>query len=121
MSRDKKNLGDWGEEKAAKYLAAKKYHILGKKVRTICGEIDILAQEKDTLVVVEVKTKTSVEQGAPEEMVDWKKQKKLVRLAQEVNQKFPQYGIRIDVIAIEEKKIRHYINAVLDDDTKYNS
>ncbi|MBP6930257.1 YraN family protein [Patescibacteria group bacterium] len=118
MSRDKKDLGDWGEEKAAKYLAAKKYHILGKKVRTVCGEIDILAQEKDTLVVVEVKTKTSAEQGAPEEMVDWKKQKKLVRLAQEVNQRFPQYGIRIDVVAIENQQVRHYPNAVLDNSAK---
>lgn len=105
-------MGDWGENKAAVFLYKKGYSILGTNLRTLTGEIDILAQEKDILVVVEVKTKTSSRLGSPEEMVDWKKRAKLVRLAQEVQQKFPDYSVRIDVIAIEGEDIRHYINAV---------
>ena len=114
MSYQRKALGDWGEDAAAEYLAKKNYKILGRKVRTRVGEIDLLAQEGMTVVVVEVKAKADASRGAPEEMVDWKKQRKLIRLAKEVNQKFPAFGIRIDVVAIEGKEIRHHVNAVED-------
>lgn len=112
MTFARKDLGDWGEDEAAEYLAKKNYQILGQKVRTRIGEIDILAQDGMTLVVVEVKAKADASRGTPEEMVDWKKQRKLVRLAKEVNQKFPKYGIRIDVVAIEGEEIRHHVSAV---------
>lgn len=112
MTLQRKLFGDQGENEAADFLLNKKYHILGKKVRTKIGEIDILAQDGDDIVIVEVKTKTSDEQGSPEEMVDWKKQRKLIRLAKEVNQRFPSYDIRIDVVAIEGRELRHHINAV---------
>ena len=115
MSYERKALGDEGEDRAAKFLVSKRYKILGRQVRTPIGEIDLLAQDGDDLVVVEVKTKTDDSQGTPEEMVDWKKQRKLIRLARQVHQKFPDFGIRIDVIAIEGDEIRHYVNAVLDE------
>ena len=114
MSYQRKALGDWGEDEAAEYLAKKNYKILGRKVRTRVGEVDLIAQDGMTVVVVEVKAKADASRGAPEEMVDWKKQRKLIRLAKEVNQKFPAFGIRIDVVAIEGKEIRHHVNAVED-------
>jgi len=114
MSLQRKIFGDWGEDEAADFLRKKNYHILGKKVRTRIGEIDILAQENDTIVIVEVKAKADSHRGSPEEMVDWKKQAKLIRLAKEVNQRFPNYDVRIDVIAVEGDEIRHHINAVED-------
>ncbi len=112
MTRERKDFGDWGENLAADFLSQKGYHILGKQLHTRIGEIDILAQDGDDLVVVEVKAKADASRGTPEEMVDWKKQRKLIRLAREVSQKFPKLGIRIDVVAIEGDEIRHHINAV---------
>ena len=114
MSYERKKLGSRGEKRAANFLRKKNYHILGMNVKTRIGEIDILAQEEDTIIIVEVKTKTDSHQGAPEEMVDWKKQRKLIRLAKEVYQKYPNYDIRIDVVAIEGDEIRHHVNAVED-------
>ena len=114
MSYQRKALGDWGEDAAAEYLAKKNYKILGRKVRTRVGEVDLIAQDGMTVVVVEVKAKADASRGTPEDMVDWKKQRKLVRLAKEVNQRFPAFGIRIDVVAIEGKEIRHHVNAVED-------
>ena len=112
MSRELKDFGDWGEDLAAGYLKKLGSKILGAKVRTRIGEVDILAQDGDTIIVVEVKAKADVEKGTPEEMVNWKKQRKLIRLAHQVNQKFPNFKIRIDVVAIEGNDIRYYKNAV---------
>ena len=114
MTRQRKDLGDWGENEAAEYLVNKNYRIIGQKVRTRIGEIDILAQDGMTLVVVMVKAKADASRGTPEEMVDWKKQRKLIRLAKEVNQNFPAFGVRIDVIAIEGREVRHHVSAVED-------
>jgi putative endonuclease len=115
MSYERKRLGNEGEDCAAEILIVKGYKILGRQVRTRIGEIDLLAQDGNDLVVVEVKTKTDSLLGTPEEMVDWKKQRKLIRLSRCVNQRFPNFGIRIDVVAIEGDDVRHYVNAVQDE------
>jgi len=112
MSYEGKKFGSEGERRAARFLKRKGYDILGKNVTTKLGEIDILAQDGETIVIVEVKAKADAHRGSPEEMVDWKKQRKLVRLSRQVMQKFPTHGIRIDVVAIEGKELRHHISAV---------
>lgn len=114
MTYQRKILGNWGEERAEALLIQKGYQILGHQIHTKIGEIDLLAQDGMTLVVVEVKTKKGRAMGAPEDMIDWKKQRKLIRLAKEVNQRFPTFGIRIDVVAIEGEQARHYVSAVED-------
>jgi len=53
--------GRWAESVAAAYLWCKGYHILGRRLRTGAGEIDILARHRDTLVFVEVKTRSSLD------------------------------------------------------------
>lgn len=71
-------------------------------------------QQKDTLIIVEVKTKTSHEYGAPQDEIDYFKRKKLLQLAKALWQIYPGHSIRIDVVAVDEKenKIDHVINAV---------
>ncbi|MCX7882306.1 MAG: YraN family protein [Brevinematales bacterium] len=61
-SRDPKNpspnrflLGRWAEEKACQYLQNQGCIILARNYRTVHGEIDIIALEKETLVLIEVK------------------------------------------------------------------
>ena len=46
------------------------------------GEIDIIALDGDTLVLVEVKTRTTVARGTPEESVSATKQRRIARLAE---------------------------------------
>ncbi len=114
MTFERKQFGSEGERRAARFLKSIGYDILGTNVTTKIGEIDILAQDNDTIVIVEVKTKTDSHRGSPEEMVGWKKQRKLISLGRQVLQRFPDHNIRIDVVAIEGKEIRHHINAVED-------
>lgn len=114
MSFARKELGKSGEDLALSYLEKKGYLLVGQNVRLFCGEIDILMQDKKTLVIVEVKTKSNSNSSLPVEKVDRHKQNKLRQLAKALSQKFPDRLLRIDVVGIDEAsgKIDHIINAV---------
>ena len=66
-------LGNIGENKAVEHLLNKGYVIIEKNYMTIYGEIDIIAKFKDTIVFIEVKSRTSNNFGVPSEAVDIKK------------------------------------------------
>lgn len=113
MTYHNKNLGDQGEELAKEYLEKKGYKFLKQKLKLFCGEIDLLMQKGDILIIVEVKTKSSDEFGAPQEEVDFFKKKKLTQLGKALWQLYPSHSIRIDVVAVDENdKIEHIENAV---------
>ncbi len=62
--RRRRRAQAWGlaaETCAALWLRLKGYRILGRRVRTPAGEIDLVARRGDTLVAVEVKARPSVE------------------------------------------------------------
>jgi putative endonuclease len=74
-------LGLSGEILARDALARQGYAILATRYRTRVGEIDIVARDGDTLVFVEVKTRTSEDFGLPAEAITWRKQRRLVTMA----------------------------------------
>jgi putative endonuclease len=90
-------LGERGEQAALEYLkeyeaynvVATNYRVpLGRSLRgqKLTGEIDIIAYEGDTLVFVEVKTRTSDEFARPELAVDLRKQRQIARAARRYRQ-----------------------------------
>lgn len=95
-------LGQQGEELARAYLLKNGYKIIESNKSSKIAEIDIIALDADTLVFVEVKTRTSTKYGLPEEAVNMKKQEKIRKLglfyAQE-NPHLPQ-KLRIDIVSI---------------------
>lgn len=102
MTKTTKNLGDFGEAEAVLYLSSKGYEILERNFRCRIGEIDIITKEGETFVFVEVKTKSNLNFGLPEEMVNNKKQQKIIKIAQfwlKENEK-ENTDWRIDVLAI---------------------
>lgn len=111
-----KSTGARGENEAEKYLLALGYKILGRNINFSFGEIDILAEDHQVIVIVEVKTVRGTGFGLAQELVRFKKQQKLKMLARALEQKYPNRTIRIDVIGIEfgdgEPKIDHIRNAV---------
>lgn len=57
MSRQRKNLGDWGEEQACKFLERHGFKIVGRNYHTASGEIDIIAIRSGDYYFIEVKTR----------------------------------------------------------------
>lgn len=116
----RKAIGELGEELARKYLKKHGYHVIETNYRCRHGEIDIVTRRRDSLVFVEVRTKTSDAFGTPEESVTAAKQERLVATAQTYlasHQGLPE-SWRIDVVAVElhpdgkVKRIEQVENAV---------
>jgi putative endonuclease len=113
-------IGAWGEEIASQYLEAKGYQIRARNWRTQEGEVDLVAQDGETVVFVEVKTRTSKDFGWPEESVTVAKRRRLQRVAMAYlsDQDLMDILWRIDVIAIDRNRsggvdrLEHYIDAV---------
>jgi len=74
-----RELGAEGEARAARQLEHDGYAILARNARADGVEIDLVALRGDTLAFVEVKTRRSCAHGAPEEAVDGRKRRRLVR------------------------------------------
>jgi putative endonuclease len=62
-----KNLGRWGEDQALAYLISKGLVLLQRNFRVVVGELDLIMDDSGILVFVEVKTRRSLNFGAPEE------------------------------------------------------
>lgn len=115
----RKLLGDRGERAAVRFLKRQGYRIIAKQYRNNYGEVDIIAQDGKVFVFVEVKTRTSINDGQPFEAVDLRKQEKITRVALAW---LKQYGrleqpARFDVVSIlwpddkGEPQIQHFRNA----------
>ncbi|MBT3302290.1 MAG: YraN family protein [Bacteroidetes bacterium] len=110
-------LGRKGEELAANYLQAKGYKILHRNWIFEKDELDIVCLFQNTIVFVEVKTRSSDSYGHPEEAVGKAKQEKLLRIIDTyLNQFQLDLEIRIDIVSIiltaNEQKIYHIEDAV---------
>jgi putative endonuclease len=70
-----------GEDHAARFLNSKGYRIKERNYRTRAGEVDLIAEHGDTLVFIEVKSRTSVEFGTPVEAVTPWKQRTIATIA----------------------------------------
>ena len=77
----KNNLGRCGEQAAVEYLERAGLRILDRNWRCTEGEIDIVAAERQVLVICEVKTRSGTRYGSPLEAISRSKQARLRRLA----------------------------------------
>jgi putative endonuclease len=95
------DLGKRGEEIATAYLENLGYRILNANWRCARAEIDLIADQEGTIIFVEVKTRSSVDYGEPEEFVDYKKERQLEFASSVyIDMKNHQGEIRFDIIAI---------------------
>ena len=96
------DLGTRGEDAAAAFLQRAGLTIVERNWRCKLGEIDIIAIDDTTLVLVEVKTRRTVAKGTPEEAVSPTKQRKLLRLAEAylAQAGLEAQDVRFDVIGI---------------------
>lgn len=98
---DKREKGIEGETKAVAYLRKQGYEIICQNWRYKHLEIDIIARESQTLVFVEVKTRSYTAFGLPYEAVSPAKQAKLARAANlYITASGYEGEIRFDVVSV---------------------
>ncbi len=112
------DLGKKGEEMAVLFLQKHGYKILERNWRFKKAEVDVIAQKKEVLAVIEVKTRSSNYFGNPQDFVNQKKIQLLVEAINEyVISKDLDVEVRFDIVAIVQNKnttkIEHLEDAFL--------
>lgn len=108
----RKNLGNAAEKAAALFLEEKGVRILERNFRSYHGEIDIIGMSEQTLLVIEVKMRSSTECGTPAEAVDFKKQRRICytfnyyRMKEQITENT---AVRFDVIEVNHNLECHWI------------
>jgi putative endonuclease len=98
----KKFIGKYGEDVAARYLEDRGYQILDRNWRCNLGEIDLVAKEKNRLVFVEVKTRNGNGYGHPFEAITATKVARMKKLVNQwcIQNQRSEEKVRLDAIAI---------------------
>ena len=117
---ERRELGRWGEERAARYLTLRGWHVLARNYACRMGEIDLIAERRGIVAFVEVKLRKNAEFAEAREFVTRAKQERIrataeLWLAGHETQSQP----RVDVIEIYAPagestrfpKINHIVNA----------
>lgn len=111
---NKRKLGAKVEQAVREYLSHNGIYILEMNYRCRQGEIDIIAKDNEYFVFIEVKYRNSIRYGAPQEAVNYAKQRRISKAAQyylyshNLDECTP---VRFDVAAVLENKITYYKNA----------
>ncbi len=112
-------LGKWGEDIAVAFLEKKGYEIIERDWKSGHHDLDIVAKEGSTLVVVEVKTRRNRLFGNPEEAIDYKKRQSLQSAINHyVKSHHATRNLRFDIISIvgtigSEPEIDHITDVAL--------
>ena len=97
-------LGKTGEDFAVNFLEKNGYEILETNWTFQKAEVDIIALKNNVLAVIEVKTRSSIDFGLPQEFVKPKKIQLLVKAINEyVTQNDIDIDVRFDIVAIHKE------------------
>ncbi len=99
-------VGRYGEDVAARHLAAAGYEVLERNWRCRSGELDIVARHGDLLCFVEVKTRRGADFGGPADAVTPAKARRIRALAAAwLADRLPSYGeLRFDVVGVRRSR-----------------
>jgi len=113
-----RETGTIGENIAASWLEDKDYIVLDRNYAFERAEVDIVAYNKKEIVFVEVKMRSNLDYGQPEDAVDEEKKKSIYKAAEAwmYERKMEGSPVRFDIISILKEKgkkaeVTHYKNA----------
>jgi putative endonuclease len=108
-------LGKLGEDLAVEFLEKEGYEILEKNWTFQKAEVDIIAKKENILAIIEVKTRSSLDFGLPQDFVKPKKIQLLVKAVNEyviINDL--DIEVRFDIIAVHKERDTFAIEHILD-------
>lgn len=108
-----------GLDAAEKFLKMRGYEIVEREWNCDAGEIDFIAKDEGTLVLVEVKTRNMTDRGMPDEAITDEKRSRFENIAASYmvqHEELEECAVRFDIIGIlvaseHKAMIRHHINA----------
>lgn len=101
-----KELWKWGEERACQELKNKGHQIIARNYKSRFGELDIISQKDDLLVVTEVKTRTSSYLSSPGNTISHKKQRTIIKVTNQFIQETSiDQEVRFDVVTIIKNSV----------------
>ena len=110
-----KLIGNFGENKISKLYRSKGYKIISRNFNCRYGELDIVAQKGNTVVIIEVKTRKNDSYANAKDFVDYNKQNKIKRTTDIFLQQnnLSDYFVRFDVAEVytQNNKINIIENA----------
>lgn len=105
MLTPRQRSGKRAEDLAAEFLRAQGCEILERNYRRRLGELDLVARERDVLVIAEVRTRTHAAFGSAAASVDRRKQRRITRAAQQLLQQRAELArlpVRFDVLVVSD-------------------
>ena len=116
MTYARQRLGEQGESLACAELERCGYTIIERRYRSRFGEIDVIANDRGTVVFVEVKTKTDCTFSDPVESVTRQKQRRLVSVAERyvADHGLDDTPCRFDVVTIDSSVTPSHITIYRD-------
>ena len=104
MTEERKTLGAQGEQLVAQKYIDNGYEIISRNFEYKTGEIDIIAKQNNSIVFIEVKTRTNTEISQPTDAINKRKRRNIVKTAEYFcyKQKLDLYGYfyRFDVATV---------------------
>jgi putative endonuclease len=108
------NKGREGENRAAAKVEAAGMRIIARNVRSLIGEIDLIALDGEVIVFIEVKTWSAYGIESLSYGINQKKQRRIIETAKyflSVHREYKGMAVRFDVIFIDPEKIIHFESA----------
>ncbi|MFC1580897.1 YraN family protein [Thermodesulfobacteriota bacterium] len=114
MTQERLHVGRLGEDLALKRLKKLGYRCIARNYRCSLGEVDIIAQDGETLVFVEIKTRRDKSVGYAKEAVDKRKKRQLSKVALAYMKAEDCFDVksRFDVVAINLEEDREQIEVI---------
>lgn len=103
MSIDRRQLGNAAEARAAQYLCTAGLEILHRNYHCRMGELDLIARYGDTLVVAEVRMRSSARFGGAAASITWNKRRRIVRTTRHLLARYPalqKCALRFDALLV---------------------
>jgi putative endonuclease len=113
---DKIKTGNLGENLAADFLVKKGFEIIARNYRFRQCEIDLIARRDNWTIFVEVKTRSSLSYGHPEEFVSAQQARRIFEAAEEFIFSTNWHGhIRFDIVSVKfgvTPEVTHFEDAI---------
>jgi putative endonuclease len=112
----KQLLGKFAENLAEKLLASRGLRILQRNYRCRMGEIDLIVQDGDSVVFVEVRSRSRRDYGSAAESITLTKQRRIIAAARHFLATLPRIpACRFDVVTLDESGESEWIKSAFED------